>query len=305
MPSAESNRSRGPSLHARFSDEARFLKAWVGNPGTTGAVSPSGKYLARMMARYVDPALPGPVIELGPGTGPVTQALIERGVAQERLILVEYDPAFCTLLQERFPGATVIQGDAYDLPATLAGQVDEPASAVVSSLPLLNKKEADRIGMLKDAFDLLGPGGNVVQFTYGMVSPVPRQQKNADAFQFQAEASPPVWLNIPPARVWIYRPVGEVIPLGAERRKRSFPAESERLFGKLKEHTFRVRDGFLDRRDRIERDLRLARESVRIDLELRAAHIRDSNRLDVHFDRHVRPAISLIRRWGEGRRPPR
>ena len=305
MPTAESKCARGPAFHALFSDEARFLKAWVGNPGTTGAVSPSGKYLARMMARYVDPALPGPVIELGPGTGPVTQALIERGVAPERLILVEYDPAFCTLLQERFPGATVIQGDAYDLPATLAGLVEEPAAAVVSSLPLLNKKEADRIGMLKDAFALLGPGGNVIQFTYGIVSPVPRRPRNADPFVFLAEASPPVWLNIPPARVWVYKPAGEVVSLEDARRSFSISAEGERLLDKLKEHTFRVRDGFLEQRDRIERDLRLARESVRIDVELRAAHIRESNRLDARFDRHLRSAISLIRRLGENRRDTR
>lgn len=296
-------------LHARFSDEARFLKAWVENPGTTGAVSPSGKYLARMMARYVDPAVPGPVIELGPGTGPVTQALIERGVAVERLILVEYDPAFCTLLQDRFPGATIIQGDAYNLPETLAGKLAEPAAAIVSSLPLLNKPEADRVRMLHDAFDLLGDFGNVVQFTYGMISSVPRRMKNGQPNDFQAEASPPVWLNIPPARVWSYRPAGQVVSLEQARKKFSLAAEREKFLekwkeskGKLKEQTFRMRDGLLDKRDSIETELRLVRENVRIDFELRAAHLRDKNRIDLHFDRHLKPALSLIKRLGDNRR---
>lgn len=293
MIPAENKSARRALLPARFSDEARFLKAWVENPGTTGAVSPSGKYLARTMARYVDPALPGPVIELGPGTGPVTQALVERGIAEERLILVEYDPAFCTLLRERFPAALVIQGDAYDLPKTLAGMPLEPAASVVSSLPLLNKPEADRISMLQDAFGLLAPGGNVVQFTYGMVSPVPRKQKTGAPVACHAEASPPVWLNIPPARVWIYRPAGEVVAM---------PRGPDRFFGKLKEHTFRVRDGILERRDRIETELRLARETMRIDFELRAAHLRESNRLDAHIDRHFGPALSLLKRMSENRK---
>ncbi|MGE3643818.1 MAG: class I SAM-dependent methyltransferase [Beijerinckiaceae bacterium] len=301
MAHADSKRTRNAPLQLRFADEARFFKAWVENPVATGAVSPSGRFLARTMARYVDPALPGPVIELGPGTGPVTQALIERGVAPERLVLVEYDEAFCTLLRSRFPGATVIQGDAYDLPATLAGRLSEPAASVVSSLPLLNKPEADRISMLQAAFDLLGPQGNVVQFTYGMVSPVPRRTKHGEPVACQAEASPPVWLNIPPARVWVYRPAGDVVQMTDGRAK---------FFGKLKEQTIRVRDEILEKRDRIETELRLARETVRIDFELRAAHLRevhlrDANRLEAQFDKHFGPALSLLRKFGENRRRER
>jgi phosphatidylethanolamine/phosphatidyl-N-methylethanolamine N-methyltransferase len=67
-----------------FEDEARFLRSWFERPLVTGAVTPSGRLLARTMASYVDPGLPGPVIELGPGTGPVTDALVRRGIAPER-----------------------------------------------------------------------------------------------------------------------------------------------------------------------------------------------------------------------------
>ncbi len=58
---------------------------------------------------------PGPVVELGPGTGAITNALIERGVDQKRLVLVEYNPGFCALLRDRYPHAKVVQGDAYTL----------------------------------------------------------------------------------------------------------------------------------------------------------------------------------------------
>ena len=57
-------------------DEVHFIRSWLEKPLSTGAVLPSGKALARTMARYVDPLATGPVIELGPGTGAVTEALV-------------------------------------------------------------------------------------------------------------------------------------------------------------------------------------------------------------------------------------
>jgi len=198
--------TRRSKWRGALSDKARFLKALIGNPAKTGAVSPSGKALARTMAAYVDLQLDGPVIELGPGTGPITNALVARGIAPERLILIEYDPVFCALLRERFPGATVIQGDAYDLPGTLAGLAHAPAAAVVSGLPLLNRPEADRFALLRAAFHHMQPQGRFIQFTYGMVSPLPPKKTHRDGFTFCARASAPIWLNIPPARVWVYTP---------------------------------------------------------------------------------------------------
>ena len=190
-------------LDERLADEARFIRTWLENPVGTGAVSPSGRFLARAMARAVDPERPGPIVELGPGTGPVTDALIARGIAPERLVLVEFDPQFCKLLQRRYPRATVIQGDAYDLAATLRGVLDEPAATVVSSLPLRNQPERQRLSLLDQAFAVLQPGGGFVQFTYGIASPMPLRVGHSPCFE--AEVSPPVWLNLPPARVWIYR----------------------------------------------------------------------------------------------------
>jgi phosphatidylethanolamine/phosphatidyl-N-methylethanolamine N-methyltransferase len=180
-------------------DDARFLKSWFENPLLAGAVAPSGKELAARMAQAVDPQIPGPIIELGPGTGPVTQALISRGIAPERLVLVEYSADFAKLLRSRFPGVTVIQGDAYALADTLKGWLRRPAAAIVSSLPLLTKPERQRLKLLNEAFTLLMPGCPFVQFTYMPSSPVPLDGT------FQASGSRRVWKNLPPARVWTYR----------------------------------------------------------------------------------------------------
>jgi phosphatidylethanolamine/phosphatidyl-N-methylethanolamine N-methyltransferase len=184
----------------RLDDEVRFIASWIQHPLKVGAVSPSSRALARALAAEVDPSLPGPVVELGPGTGPVTEALVARGVAPERLVLVEYDPEFCTLLRRRFPGATVIEGDAYALADTLSGIVKEPAAAIVSSLPLMTRPLTVRVRLLNAAMRLLRRGAPYVQFTYAMTAPIPSRQR-----RYRVSASPRIWLNLPPARVWVYR----------------------------------------------------------------------------------------------------
>ena len=219
-PKAPSDRADRRSARL-FGDETRFFRALFARPRLTGAVAPSGRFLARAMARSVDPNGEGLVVELGPGTGPVTRALIEHGVARERLVLVEYDGGFCRLLAQRFAPVRVVQGDAYDLPLTLAGLLDRPIAAVVSSLPLLNQPSALRAKLIDDAFALMGPDGVLVQFTYGLASPIPRE---SCANRFSAHCSAAIWRNLPPARVWSYRAdanAASAEPLMARIRRRA------------------------------------------------------------------------------------
>jgi phosphatidylethanolamine/phosphatidyl-N-methylethanolamine N-methyltransferase len=192
----------GGARRPGLADSARFLRALVAAPRLTGAVAPSGRALARAMAAAIGSPSKGLVVELGPGTGPVTQSLIETRVAPERLVLVEYDPGFCQMLERRFGGVRVIQGDAYDLPLTLASFAGQPIAAVVSSLPLLNQPPPRRTKLIADAFALMGPSGIFVQFTYGLQSPIPRE---ACANRYSAVRSRLILRNLPPAFVWTYR----------------------------------------------------------------------------------------------------
>ncbi len=184
----------------RLDDEVRFIRSWIERPLSIGAVTPSGKILARTMARYVDPNSTGPVVELGPGTGPVTEALVEAGVEPSRLVLVEFNPSFCRILRSRYPEATLVQGDAYSMRGLLETLLLQPAAAVVSGLPLITKPIKLRLRLLRDAFDLMLPGAPFVQFTYSVASPLPRRFGG-----FTVEASERIWMNLPPARVWVYR----------------------------------------------------------------------------------------------------
>jgi phosphatidylethanolamine/phosphatidyl-N-methylethanolamine N-methyltransferase len=198
MPSQSYVRVEKKSL--RLDDEMQFIRSWFEKPLSTGAVMPSSKALARTMASYVDPQSTGPIIELGPGTGPVTQALVQRGIDPKRLILVEFNPDFCRLLRARYPAATVVQGDAYRLRRLLQTTVREPAAAMVSGLPLVTKPLRTRLRLISEALGLLAPGAPFIQFTYAMVPPIPKALSG-----IKAEASELIWMNLPPARVWVYR----------------------------------------------------------------------------------------------------
>ena len=197
MPSPSSVRAL---KKPRLDDEVRFLRSWIEKPLHVGAVMPSGRLLARTMAKYVDIKRDGPVVELGPGTGAITSALVERGVDQKRLVLVEYNPGFCALLRDRYPQATIVQGDAYTLRDTLWKLLAAPAAAVVSGLPLVTKPMLTRLRLVREAFALLAPGAPFIQFTYAVVPPIPKSLPGV-----ATEASERIWMNLPPARVWVYR----------------------------------------------------------------------------------------------------
>jgi phosphatidylethanolamine/phosphatidyl-N-methylethanolamine N-methyltransferase len=184
----------------RLDDEVQFIRSWFEKPLATGAVMPSGRVLARTMARYVDPKVEGPVVELGPGTGPVTEALVTRGIDPARLVLVEFNPDFSRLLRQRYPSATVVQGDAYGVRRLLEGLLKQPAAAIVSGLPLVTKPMRMRVRLLHEALGIMRPGAPFIQFTYSTMPPIPRTLARV-----QTEASERIWMNLPPARVWVYR----------------------------------------------------------------------------------------------------
>ena len=143
-----------------FTDNLRFLRALIARPKNIGAVAPSSRALARAIARQIDPALPGPVLELGPGTGVITAAILERGIAPEQLTVIEYDSDFAAAIAARFHGVHVIQGDAFDLGRTLGARHAEPFAGIVSGIPLLNFPMPRRQAYMEMLTQRLAPGAS-------------------------------------------------------------------------------------------------------------------------------------------------
>lgn len=191
---------RGLSLAALIGDEFRFIKGWVANRKTIGAVSPSSRALARSMVEHADPDPSGYTLELGPGTGVFTQALIDAGIPAGRIVAVEHNEEFCRLLAKRFPALNIVHGDAFDLDKTLAAYAGICFSAALSGLPLLSFPKPLRLKCVEGVLERLMPGKGLIQFSYGLTGPI-----QPISGRIAATSSKWVLMNLPPARVWTYK----------------------------------------------------------------------------------------------------
>lgn len=193
-------RHRRETLDAEM---ALFLGRWLKAPHRIGALAPSSRYLAQAMARQIDPRQARLVVELGGGTGSITRALLAAGLPPERLIVVERDERLHRLLTERFPELRVIAGDATHLGSLLRPLGITSVSTIVSSLPLLSMPKRLRQCIVEQSFALLDRRGSLVQFTYGLASPLPARD-----YAVSGRVVARVWRNFPPACVWRFEERG-------------------------------------------------------------------------------------------------
>lgn len=173
-----------------------FMRGLLENPGGVCAPTPSSAILSAAIAAEVDVGCAGLIVELGAGTGVVTQALLNRGVLPERLLVVERTSVFVRLLQQRFPAVRVIEGDGLKFDEYLPE--DARIAAVVSGLPMLSFALPVRRSLIEKSLALQGSAGRFIQLSYGWRPAVPPNDK----FHVSRRI---VWRNLPPAFVWTYR----------------------------------------------------------------------------------------------------
>jgi phosphatidylethanolamine/phosphatidyl-N-methylethanolamine N-methyltransferase len=187
---------------AALTDSTVFLREWFTNPQRTGSVTPSSPQLADAMARWLPSDPESFVLELGPGTGAVTEALLRRGLREDRLVAIEHNPKLAELLREKFPRSHIITGDAWQLDDLLRDRFEpiEKVGAVISSLPLLNFHPKQAEALAEKIRAILEPKGKWVQYSYQISALRPRGSSN-----FRLHASKIVWFNLPPARVSVFQ----------------------------------------------------------------------------------------------------
>lgn len=182
-------------MTASTMDSCQFFRAWIRNPLRVASITPSGTPLSDLIVREIGPET-GRVIELGPGTGVFTRALLRRGVAEENIVLVEQGPEFAGLLRQRFPKAAIVCTDA----AKIARFCAEPAGAAISGLPLLSMRPEKVFAILAGTFSRLDGDAALYQFTYGARCPVPRIV--LDRLDLKAVRIGGTLRNVPPAFVY-------------------------------------------------------------------------------------------------------
>lgn len=185
----------------KATDAFLFFRTWLSAPLQVASVTPSGRALSSLMTSEIS-AETGTVIELGPGTGVFTEAVLSRGVCETNLILVEYSERFAGELSQRFPAAKTIHMDATQL-RKMALPGSEPVGAVISGLPLLSMSMRKVIAILEGAFSHLGPDGAFYQFTYGPRCPISRPI--LDRLGLKASYIGGTLANVPPAAVYRVR----------------------------------------------------------------------------------------------------
>jgi phosphatidylethanolamine/phosphatidyl-N-methylethanolamine N-methyltransferase len=190
----------GKKLAEKFDEEIRFFKGWIDGPKAVGAILPTSSITARRMASVIDIHSGLPVLELGPGTGVITKAILQRGVEPSDLYSVEYSEDFVRHLREDFPEVNIIHGDAFDLDKTLGKHKDLVFDSVISAVPLLSFPVEKRVAILEDLLNRIPEGRPVMQITYGPLSPVPAGRGNYVVQHYDF-----VIRNVPPARLWVYK----------------------------------------------------------------------------------------------------
>lgn len=185
----------------KFNQTVLFVQEALQTPKQIGAIAPSGSRLAASMADWLCEKPSGYVLELGPGTGAVTEWLIRKGLPQEKLVAVEMSKRLVEHLKQRYPLARILTGDAFEIEKILESLDIKPGqiSMVFSSLPLLNFPRNEAMTLADKLHDYLEPGGKLVMYTYHL-----GKKTRRPLGRLQPVSSNIVWLNLPPARVSVH-----------------------------------------------------------------------------------------------------
>lgn len=150
-----------------MSDFLVFLKRFLSHPGQVGSVIPSSRFLCRLMISQIAWAQANVIVELGPGTGVFTQAILEHKRRDTQFLVVEHDPAFQQILRSRFP-ELLIRDEALHLTRYLGELGLSRADVIISGLPFALFPYDLRKQILDQVLDSLAPGGMFVTFQYSL-----------------------------------------------------------------------------------------------------------------------------------------
>ncbi len=175
-----------------FDGELRFVRGMIEGPKQVGAILPTSSVTAKVMARVINPASGLKVLELGPGTGAITKAILNR-IPPQRLVSVEYSTPFYNHLAASFPDVHFINGDAFDLDTSLGELRNETFDCVISAIPLLNFPMSGRIALVESLLERIPAGRPSCRSPTGRFSPVapsPRATRSSISISSSATFRP-------------------------------------------------------------------------------------------------------------------
>jgi len=141
---------------------SRFFRS----PRTVGAVSASSQAMARHMVAEIETDRPVTVVELGPGTGAFTRAIVERIPPGSRFLAIDLEQAFVDQVRRRWPTVECVRASAVDLERLVEQRHLGPVDHIVSGLPFASLPVEDTRAILDGIEHTLRPGGTFTTFQY-------------------------------------------------------------------------------------------------------------------------------------------
>lgn len=194
-----SGRIEGPrTLIPQPQHPIAFLRGFLGRPKEVGSIIPSSRWMERRIIRTAEVARAGVVVELGPGTGGTTKAILQAMRPDSKLLAIEINPDFCALLRKSIadPRLIVHQGSAAELRQALEQHGLAAPDAVLSGIPFSTMSRSIGLAILNAVRECLAPGGRFVAYQFrDVVHTLGKRVFGKASVQLEL-------LNVPPMRVY-------------------------------------------------------------------------------------------------------
>lgn len=196
----ENNKMNGIREPRRRGDGLAFFRGFLRSPDLVGSIIPSSRFLERRIIDSADISRARQVVELGPGTGGTTRAILDALSEKSKLLAIEINPDFVELLNAHpDPRLVVHNGSAGDMDQALARYGLSRPDVVVSGIPFSTMPATLGRNIIRSVWSSLAPGGQFVAYQFrGRVA-----QLGTELF-----GSPEVEVelfNVPPMRVYCWR----------------------------------------------------------------------------------------------------
>jgi phospholipid N-methyltransferase len=193
------------NLELDFVEHVQFLQAFIREPASVGALSPSSRALAQAMIQNFNLKRAGTIVELGPGTGAFTGLILERIGKDTNFFVMELDRFHARGLKRRFPGLTVYNDSAERMLEYLALHENLKADYVVSGLPWANIPPEAQERIMEAVLASLAPHGVFTTFAYLHARWLPKARRFRRSLEQRFDrvaTSSVIWKNLPPAFVY-------------------------------------------------------------------------------------------------------
>ena len=184
-----------------------FLKSWFDSPTRMGALFPSFARTGRILASIIKDQANVNVVELGAGTGQVTDQIIAAGVNLDNFATIEFDTHFCNEVRNKHPGIRILNIDAATMEENLPKRFVGNTDYIISTLPLITLGEKKAKEVIEAVFKVLKPGGVYIQITFSPIKP-----KYMKKLGLRAKKICVAWINLPPTHIWRICKIGQQIP---------------------------------------------------------------------------------------------